>query len=512
VASGQLSWSAAELLARVAQPESEALWLERAQRLTVRQLRAELKASDAAGAEHRLTGSLRLALDREESWLLEATLALLDGLGTHGMEDRVEALLAEAQSALLAALPASAMDPDELEAANAAQQRWRVQLACWREESEARCEPRIRALAHPMPAGNVAAQGSSAIESWKSCELDAEVRRLAAEMASRELRLSRLLLRFQRADGWRRLGFATETQYARERLGLSRSSLLARRALALRLEKLPRLAHALGRAAIGIEAALQLVRIATPATELEWLERARGRTVKHLREEVAAALVAVRISGDVDCPPPRSEELDGFQELERAVLRGAVVEGAVKALPASRRPWHEMLTSLGAWLASGASTTPIQTSAHPSSWARSAGRALVRWRVSLSLCEWWRTLEQRARPWLPRGMSWVRFLCLTFWRAWQHAVGVNAAYGRVYVRDRCRCSSPVCHRRDVTPHHLVFRSAGGSDDDENVASLCTWCHLFGIHGGRIRATGTASHIFWEIGPYLRVDGRERWVK
>ena len=136
---------------------------------------------------------------------------------------------------------------------------------------------------------------------------------------------------------------------------------------------------------------------------------------------------------------------------------------------------------------------------------------LLRWRVSVSLCDWWHTLERQARPWLPRGMSWVRFLCLTFWRAWQHVVGVSVAYGRVYVRDRCRCSSPVCNRRDVTPHHLVFRSAGGSDEDGNVTSLCTWCHLFGVHGGRIRARGTAAHIFWEIGPYLRVDGRERWV-
>jgi hypothetical protein len=64
----------------------------------------------------------------------------------------------------------------------------------------------------------------------------------------------------------------------------------------------------------------------------------------------------------------------------------------------------------------------------------------------------------------------------------------------------------------VTPHHLTFRSAGGGEEDENLASLCTWCHLFGVHGGAIRARGPASCIEWELGtpePCLRVRGRER---
>ena len=111
-------------------------------------------------------------------------------------------------------------------------------------------------------------------------------------------------------------------------------------------------------------------------------------------------------------------------------------------------------------------------------------------------------------------MSWVKFLCLAFWKAWSHLVGLNVAWGQVYLRDCCRCSSPVCSRRDVTPHHVMFRSAGGSDADENMASLCTWCHLFGVHGGRIRAAGSAGQIRWELGareaPCVRVVGRRRY--
>jgi hypothetical protein len=432
LATGCISWSKAELLARVAQPENEAYWLELAQRHTLRELRCEVSeardiadAGDSALTEEReATGVLTCTLKGEDVWLLEATRALLEQFGTRSAEDQVEALLAEGQGALLAALPAGSLELEERDSMAEAQQRWREQLGRWRTEAEARCEPWIRAAVLEPTASDSAvalqaAQGMGSLEGIKSHELDGEVRRLSAALAEHELKLSRLLWRFHRADGWRRLGYATETQYARERLGLSRSSMLARRSLALRLEALPHVARALGRAEVGVEAALQLVRIATAQTELVWLERARQRTVKHLREEVSAALTAVRLSGDADCPPPRDEELERFQELERAVLSGRVLGGtpnrpqpgcapdvADDALDGSRRPssrpWREMLSSLTAWLEQGALTHAIQMSADRDRAAlskRSAGPVTVRWRVSLGLRSWWHSLETCARRW-----------------------------------------------------------------------------------------------------------------
>jgi hypothetical protein len=379
------------------------------------------------------------------------------------------------------------------------------------------------------------------LEGAGSDELDGNVRDLTRALARHELELSRRVLRFHRADGWRRLGYATETQYARERLGLSRSSLLAKRALALRLEKLPRVAAALGVGQIGVEAAWQVVRVATPRTEAVWVERARQRTIKHLREEVAAALIAVRLSGEVDCPPPAEVELAAFHELEQAVVSGRAcqarstndpdvaravadarsvnITGLAEATSAERRAWLEMLGSLARWLDSGLQLSAAQLSAAQLSAAErkamgsSAGRIELRLRMSRATSAWWRGLEAQARRWLPCGMSWLRFLCLSLWQAWRHLLGADVAYGQIYVRDRFRCSSPVCSRRDVTPHHLQFRSAGGSDEDDNVATICSWCHLEGVHGGRIRALGTARDIRWELGasgaPCLVVQGRER---
>ena len=119
----------------------------------------------------------------------------------------------------------------------------------------------------------------------------------------------------------------------------------------------------------------QLCRIATRITEAAWLERARRRTSKHLHEEVSAALVVVRLSGDRDCPPPLDPEIDAFQDLERAALGGEAravaladvqlaATGEGHAESRSRRPWRSTLQSLAAWLASSVA----------GGWLRGAGR------------------------------------------------------------------------------------------------------------------------------------------
>jgi hypothetical protein len=513
-------------------------------------------AEDVDEGDSDALSTLICTVDQEDAWLFEATRALLEQLGTHGAEAQVEALLAEGQGTLLAALPAGTLDLDRLESVDAAQRRWLQELARWRAEAEARCEEHFRDSVlggrKPVPVQGAvavaAALGMASLERMGCRELDGTVRELSRALARHELELSGCILEFHRADGWRRLGYASEAQYARERLGMSRSSLAARRALALRLEALPHVAEALGAGQIGVEAASQIVRVATPSTEAAWVERAARRTIKLLREEVAAALTAVRLSGEAECPPPLDAEMVAFQALERAVVSGRAwrhraandgqVEGSVDvarpveqggavkgaqdvssqarlAEPGSepRRAWLVMLASLTRWLEGGLQTSAGSARLTASGVGSSAGRIVLRLRVSRANYTWWRGLEAQARRWLPRGMSWLRFLCLSLWQAWRHLLGRDVAYGRIYIRDGRRCMSPVCNRRDVTPHHLQFRSAGGSDEDENIGSGCSWCHLQGIHGGRIRATGRADCIRWELGPAscpcLVVNGRER---
>ena len=284
-----------------------------------------------------------------------------------------------------------------------------------------------------------ASLGMAALEQDSCTGLDRQVRSIAAALARHELDYSELVLRFHRANGWLALGYATETQYARERLGQSRSSFVARRALALRLQRLPRVAAALAAARIGVEAALQLVRIATPNTAAAWIERASRRTIKHLREEVAAALVAVRLAGAIDCPPPDHPEMAAFQALEQSIVSGRFGEarhvddgrgepvssslavGAARPLvePAStaRGAWCIMLASLASWLAGACQMPAAPRRPDISRVCSLAGRVTLRLRMTRDTCAWWRGLEAQTRRWLPRGMSWLRFLCLSLWHS-----------------------------------------------------------------------------------------------
>ena len=108
---------------------------------------------------------------------------------------------------------------------------------------------------------------------------------------------------------------------------------------------------------------------------------------------------------------------------------------------------------------------------------RGAGRITLRLRVSDETFRAYRALEQDYMRRAGCPLGFVGFLCLSLWDSWHAGLERKVAYGAIYARDRYRCSSPVCRRSDVTPHHLVFRSHGGDDSAENLSSLCVWCHL-----------------------------------
>jgi hypothetical protein len=87
---------------------------------------------------------------------------------------------------------------------------------------------------------------------------------------------------------------------------------------------------------------------------------------------------------------------------------------------------------------------------------------------------------------------------------------------RVFERDGWRCTVPGCSSyRNLHDHHVVFRSAGGSDDPANRTTLCAFHHLRGVHAGRVRCLGEApAGLRFELGlragrlPLLRYGARE----
>ena len=62
------------------------------------------------------------------------------------------------------------------------------------------------------------------------------------------------------------------------------------------------------------------------------------------------------------------------------------------------------------------------------------------------------------------------------------------------------CQVLGCSRAAVHAHHIIPLSQGGTDDPENLISLCAAHHLHGIHGGHMSVKGTApDKVTWEFG-------------
>jgi hypothetical protein len=495
----------AQVIAGVACARDEEWWLNEAQTRTVQKMRALVKeraenpsspavleGQISAEEENDARATLTVTVDREASWLFEAARMLSKQMGDRTLEETLDALLAEGSSSLWAEMDREPIVPfDEALDERAAQRSWERELSRFREEAETRCERRIgeRPRARPDLATELAWEGSAE-------HMDAQLRRVAAELVRRDLVLGELAEAFWTADGWRRLGYATESQYARERLGMSLSSVKAKRTLARRARALPRLREAVDARELGYEAARLVASVASPETADAWVERARERTVKHLREETDAAQLLGRVGVDAAMTPPSEATMVTLAALERRIVWGVTLQSDERQIFA------------------GGETATLQSDERQifaGDELRARGRVTLKFRVSDGTQRYYRWLERLYLRHGPRAGSFFRYLCLSFIAVWRERSGVEPAYAHVYARDLHRCTNPVCSRRDLNPHHLRFRSAGGDDSDENLTTVCVWCHLEGVHGGRLRVEPPASAMKWRIGrnAHTVVHGRTR---
>jgi hypothetical protein len=77
---------------------------------------------------------------------------------------------------------------------------------------------------------------------------------------------------------------------------------------------------------------------------------------------------------------------------------------------------------------------------------------------------------------------------------------------KVLARDQGLCQVPGCSRAADHSHHIIHRSAGGSDDPSNQTPMCSPHHLHGVHAGYVRVRGRAPDgLTWELGRGF--DGR-----
>jgi hypothetical protein len=293
---------------------------------------------------------------------------------------------------------------------------------------------------------------------------------------------------------YRDLGHSSINQYADRDLGFSKSKAGDFIRLARQLDNLPAVREAVASGKIGYTKAREIVSVATPETQEPWLKAAKG-TRKELIHEVKKAKRAAKVDpgqGELlpSSPPvvaPRQlpvrfqVDLTPEQEARRAAMverlhklggvptdRGELMLEGLAALLETKEMEslamtnHHKKEQSGAPRGGFANRPPVQIHVHED---KTTGRMTVqtdagerelsnaeseRMRCDAAVCEHGDRNTTTIPPRVRR---------------------------KVLARDKHQCQAPGCGRtRFLEVHHVVSRQQGGSNNTENLMTLCASCH------------------------------------
>jgi hypothetical protein len=464
---GALGWTKVRLVARVATPGDEARWIALAQvrsaRALAREVRAVGGAEEAAGGEApedeeepRITLRLPCTPRVRAKWAYARQLARRVAGEALPSWECMERVAAE----VLSAFPLDEAGEDALAPGNAPG----FLVACtgtgW--VSGAAPSPAMCSAEHV--AEQIAERVDDlmgALEGADAFELDARLRRAIALEQQLDGELAAALLHAARGRLHLRGGFLRFEDYACERYGISPRKARGLLRVARAGERNPCLSAAFrdGRVSWVQAHALVAVVEAAPEHAQAWLAHAERVSFRRLEDDVDRALLRVgAVEGNAALAPPEAECLE-----ERPAERQT---GAHATEPAPELPSAEICEV--AWSAPRAAA-----------WLFLATLGMVR-----------RRLERAAGRPVTEGEALEAMLEHAF-VAWGACERVRREH-RVFTRDGWRCTVPGCSSyRNLHDHHIVYRSAGGSDDESNRTTLCVWHHLRGVHAGTVRCAGRA---------------------
>ena len=478
--SGQLGWAKARDVARVATPEDIEVWLEAAVAMNSEQLAREVRAVDQRAHTTPCAGD-------EPEWRREtvrlqifsrgrARLYPVRELARRVCGERVS--LADALDAVAAEFVSAVPLEDEVAEGLAPASE---QLSCpERETAEMLAEggglstwPPIPAQAPWIARGPRETAGATAfalagLESADAFQLDAHLRRLLRFEQRFEAQIAPMLVAVASVGGHREFGFRSMTAYSADRTGASarKTKMLLR--LERACEQSPELRCAFHSGALTWTQAYTLVPIALLDHSLPfraaWIRHAKGVTVRRLEQDVGVAL-------DADA------------------------EGAPRALDPAACAMGPESSGFGARDAEG------QTRAQPT---RAEATTLLVFSAPIDQARFFRAVlantQRRIEQLDDRRSSEAE----TFELMVDHFLAVHSdahreaskvrriRLNRIFERDGWRCTFPGCTSyRHLEVHHIRFRSAGGSDRDDNLTVLCRFHHQRGVHDRIVTVRGQA---------------------
>jgi len=511
---GQLSWTALQIVLRVANPGNERMLLDRAAAMTTRELEGWVKelahkasvntragcdagpgppgcpaadpsanaraAATDGGDDPEVGWSIEVSRSGRRLWRAASELASRTAGSPLGSGQVIELVVAEAMGE--PRHPDSAgwwrwIPPGEL-----LEEGFRESIRARRERGEAMLRGFLAEVGvvdgfgwldpvrrEPGPA-QLLDELAGGLDGCDALELDRRFRVLRRAMQRIDAQLAALLYIGINRRLFREIGFATARLYIESRLGIcSRKawSLVAIERASWRMDARFRTAWRDGE--LSHLAAALLIPVVDDVTAGKWIERAGQVTLRRLADEVAWSLARRDAGGGFTFPPADDQVLD---------------DGAAGVDPA-----EVQMRAQGPELRRG---------------MPACGGVRMRFSIPVSvavLLETALVLHQRRAEMRWRTFERLLAMAILEWTR------VPRHRDPVFERDGWRCTVPACSsRRNLHDHHVMFRSRGGKNGRDNRVTVCAAHHLHGIHAGLIRARGRAPHdIVWEL-PLMRLRG------
>ena len=341
----------------------------------------------------------------------------------------------------------------------------------------------------PLPAAEVEARLVSALRDLDAARKNAVI--WFGEILSRKLYLE--------------FGCSSIHHYARERLGFSR----ARTAYFLRLcrsfEVLPALKESVASGAVPWTRAREVVKVATPETESFWVEQARTTGRRELERRVAATQGAARVrrraqeQGDLlsggGAGGPADQQAGAAGDAADGATGEAVspvvevpVTVSFQLSPEQYARYEAMLerarknglrgTREELFLAAWETITRGSTAADAAP-ATSAG---PRYQIVIRQCETCGRAEiatgRGAMPIAPKTLETALCDVRVHRKGEKNRATIPPSVRReVLARDGHRCRTAGCGSAHfLAVHHIVPRADGGTNDPDNLITLCAACH------------------------------------
>jgi len=321
---------------------------------------------------------------------------------------------------------------------------------------------------------------------WHS--VDRALRRIAKSRAGLDAEEARWLREAEACKIWRPLGMVSALDYMERVLGYGPRVAQDRLRVARALGALPEITLGLACGELSYSAVRELTRVATSATDGAWRKASLGKNLREIE-----ALVADRRLGDRPDDPRDPRVRTHVVRFELSADVFASLRQARQVLDeehGSRLSDDELFAALvGTVLEGGSRTEPT-------------GRA--KYQIAVTICERCRQgWQDGAGAKVAIGAAAVERACCDA----QHIGSIDGATPErayqdvppsvarlVWRRDGGRCRVPGCRSsRGLELHHVTHRAAGGGHDAQNLALLCSACHL-AHHAGLLAIAGTADQL------------------